>query len=110
MTNRWSVTASLAFLSIALLLAGCGSKQEGTIDGASASVDALYKKNCLSCHGGKLEGRVGPDTNLTKVGGKLSREQIAAQIANGGGTMPGFKQFLNESEISALADWLSTKK
>lgn len=95
-----------AMLTAAALSAGCGAKSASGGSGA----EALYKKQCLSCHGDKLQGRVGPNTNLTKVGDKLSREQIAAQIANGSDNMPGFKNSLSETDIGTLADWLATKK
>ncbi|PYI50742.1 cytochrome c-551 [Paenibacillus flagellatus] len=110
---------------IGALLAGCGSASKdnaGAGAGAGTGTDAgntttvaadaekLYKKSCVSCHGDQLEGRIGPSTNLTKVGGKLSRDQIATQIANGGNGMPGFKGKLNEAEIGSLSDWLAAKK
>lgn len=101
-----------ATLLTAAALAGCGAKDgaDKAANASSSGAEALYKKQCLSCHGDQLQGRVGPSTNLTKVGGKLSREQLVAQIANGGSGMPGFKNTLNETEIGTLADWLAAKK
>ncbi|UUZ90906.1 cytochrome c [Paenibacillus sp. P25] len=81
----------------------------GSGTGASEQVQALYKQTCISCHGGNLEGRVGPATNLQKVGTKLSKEQIAKQIANGGGGMPAFGTKLKPEEVEALAAWLAEK-
>jgi len=93
-------------LSAAVMLTGCGSSSSE----AGGTAEALYKKKCLSCHGEKLEGRIGPPTDLTKVGAKLTRDQIAEQIAKGGRGMPGFSGSLNETEIGTLADWLVEKK
>lgn len=110
----------LLALVCAAALTGCGSGKGQEAGGTPAdgeptaasggNAEALYKKQCISCHGDQLQGRIGPTTNLTKVGGKLSREQIAAQIANGGNGMPGFKGKLNETEIGTLSDWLAAKK
>ncbi|AFC27437.1 cytochrome c class I [Paenibacillus mucilaginosus 3016] len=80
------------------------------MEGASEPVQALYKQRCLSCHGGALEGKVGPSTNLQQVGGRFTKEQIAAQIARGGGGMPGFQDKLSAEEIEGLSAWLAGKK
>jgi cytochrome c551 len=69
---------------------------------------AVFKANCVSCHGVNLEGAVGP--NLQKVGSKLSKDQVAATVTNGKGAMPSFKGKLNDDEISSLATWLADKK
>lgn len=106
-----------AAVAAAALLAGCGGKggessgaNPDTTSAAAGSPEAIYKKQCVSCHGNQLEGRIGPKTNLTQVGARLNRDQIAAQIADGGNGMPGFKKSLSEAEIGALADWLAAKK
>ena len=91
--------------------AGCGGKTDEAASAANGDgAEAIYQKNCLSCHGDKLQGRVGPGTNLTKVGSRLSRDQILSQIADGGRGMPAFKGKLSEQEMAALADWLAEKK
>ena len=118
-------------VSLILTLAACGQKSDSSAGKASTapsapaagttstapsagagSVDALaiYKANCVSCHGADLEGKLGPNSSLQKVGAKKSKDQIAAQIKNGGGGMPGFQGKLKDAEITALADWLATKK
>jgi cytochrome c551 len=113
-----------ASLLILGALAGCGSSPQGqpfgggknentavdAMAGASEQVQSLYKQNCLSCHGGGLEGRVGPKTNLQQVGGRLSKEQIDKQITGGGNGMPAFGTKLKPEETQALADWLAGKK
>ncbi|WP_240419452.1 c-type cytochrome [Paenibacillus periandrae] len=68
----------------------------------------LYKANCISCHGDKLEGTLGP--NLQQVGPRLSKEQIAAKVQNGGGSMPAFKGKLKDADVESLVEWLSIKK
>jgi cytochrome c551 len=71
----------------------------------------LFEKNkCISCHGVDLAGRVGPKTNLQKVGATMTPEQITAQIRDGGGGMPAYQSKLTADEIHLLTDWLSSKK
>ncbi|PZE19814.1 cytochrome c [Paenibacillus xerothermodurans] len=93
----------------------CGGKNQGrtseeAMAGASEQVKTLYTQNCLSCHGGNLEGRVGPPTNLQQVGGRMTKEQISGQIKNGGNGMQPFANKLKPEEIDALAEWLAGKK
>jgi cytochrome c551 len=71
----------------------------------------LFEKNkCISCHGVDLAGRVGPKTNLQKVGSIMTPEQITAQIRDGGGGMPAYQSQLTADEIHSLTDWLRSKK
>lgn len=112
----------VCFLFIALFATGCGSSTETappetTPDqnpapggAVSADVNAIYKQNCLSCHGEDLGGQIPGNTNLQKVGSRLSREEIYNRIHNGGNGMPAFNGRLSEEEINALADWLAAKK
>lgn len=80
--------------------------------GVTANIDAqaVYKQNCISCHGANLEGLLAGKTNLQKVGASLTKDQIVNQIRNGGNGMPPFQSTLKNEEINALADWLATKK
>lgn len=109
-------------------LAACGSQQDngnnqvetpppaGTEDGANNGAEAggeeaetIYRQHCLACHGDNMEGR-GGNTNISKVGSRLSKEEIVSTITNGGNGMPGFGGQLSDQEITTLADWLSEKK
>ncbi|WP_281890215.1 cytochrome c [Paenibacillus sp. YYML68] len=120
----WKLSAACGLLTLALLT-GCTAKEspepfgggktsavtpETAMAGASESVQALYKQNCLSCHAANLEGRMGGKTNLQQVGARLSVEQITTQIAKGGNGMPGYQGRLKPEEIDGLAQWLATKK
>jgi cytochrome c551 len=84
----------------------------GGTGGTAATVDvqSLYKANCVGCHGDNLEGRMGGNTNLTQVGARRTKEEITNRITNGGNGMPAFKGRLKDADITALADWLGTKK
>ncbi|MDF2960403.1 MAG: cytochrome c class [Paenibacillus sp.] len=125
--NKAGVRFTVSLLLVTAL-AGCGSAgknagepfggaknaatggQTDALAKAPEQVQSLYKQNCLSCHGNSLEGRVGPKTNLQKVGGHLTKEQIAKQITSGGNGMPGFGNKLKPEETEALASWLAEKK
>lgn len=125
--NRQTQYMLTAILIVAIgVISGCGSntqnsdkepfaaaKKANTNDalvGAPEQVQSVYKQNCLSCHGGGLEGRVGPKTNLQQVGSRLTKEQIDKQITGGGNGMPAFGTKLKPEETQALVDWLATKR
>lgn len=67
----------------------------------------IYKQSCSACHGQNLEGVVGP--SLSEVGSKYSKDEIAAIIRDGKGSMPP-RLLVGETEISILAEWLSELK
>jgi mono/diheme cytochrome c family protein len=75
---------------------------------SNAKAEALFKDNCMACHGASLEGDFGP--NLTKVGSRKTKEQIIAQITNGGENMPALGKKLDADAIETLAVWLAAKK
>ena len=72
----------------------------------ATAAEGLYKQSCASCHGVDLKGAVGPD--LTKVGSKMTKDQILAQINNGKGAMP--PGLLKGADADAVATWLAAKK
>lgn len=104
---------ALKWLAAAALLAvaaGCGGGKGELLQDAPAEIAALYKARCLNCHGSELQGRVGANTNLQRVGSRMSAAEIAAQIEHGEGVMPGFADSLTKGEIQGLADWLAGKQ
>lgn len=104
---------AVAALAGVLLLAGCGESPNSVsspeLDGPEAVME-VYKSNCLSCHGTDLQGKMGPTTDLTKVGARRTVEQITEQINEGGGGMPSYDSRLTEEEVKGLATWLANKK
>jgi len=118
--NLKRIAAILFSCMIVMSLSACGgasstsppeTNKEGAGTGTTTTkvdAEAVFKANCVSCHGNNLEGAVGP--NLQKVGGKLSKGDIDAVVTNGRGGMPSFKGQLSSEEIAGIADWLSTKK
>jgi cytochrome c551 len=119
-------------VAAALALSGCGTKAEeqkpaaaptttqpaapanatpaSTTPASAANAESLVKANCIACHGDTLDGKGAEKKNLTKVGARLNKDQIAAKITNGGGGMTAFKDKLKDNEISAIAEWLAAKK
>ena len=70
-----------------------------------AAAQAVYKANCLACHGDRLRGGLGPA--LDKIGTTMSKEMIYERIELGGNGMPPFKGRLSEEELANLANWLA---
>jgi mono/diheme cytochrome c family protein len=87
-----------------LILAGCASS--GQEDESQLPPDKIFANHCAVCHGGNLEGAIGP--NLQKVGGRLSSKEIESIIQNGRGNMP--PQQLSDTTRIKLAEWLAAKK
>lgn len=103
------------FLVVALALTGCGAGNSGGDDGGQtaedpaevATAEQLYSNNCASCHGGNLEGAMGPA--LDTIGATLSQDEIADIIENGQGQMPAQTQ-VSSAERDELASWLADQK
>lgn len=94
-------------MGTSLVLAACGGGgDEAGGDKAGADPEKLFNQKCSSCHGGNLEGGVGP--KLSDVGSRLSQEEIESVIANGQGAMP--PKLIEGDDASAVAEWLANKK
>lgn len=100
------------FIALAVGLSACGGgsgkqaeSSPRSISFTNADVEALYKNNCLSCHGEELRGRMGP--NLQQVGAKLAEDEIHDIIRDGKRGMPRFGKKLDEQQIESLAKWLA---
>ncbi|MFD2330614.1 c-type cytochrome [Cohnella sp. GCM10020058] len=110
--RRLRTAAASALIGVLLLTTACGKDKtednaKPTLPAAPADTIALYRSNCISCHGGGLEGTMGPDSDLRSVGSRLTEAQIAAQITNGGQLMPAMNERLTVQEIDKLASWLA---
>ncbi|WP_173915623.1 cytochrome c551 [Halobacillus sp. Marseille-Q1614] len=69
-----------------------------------AAAEQVYEQNCASCHGGDMEGNVGPA--LTDVGSNYSPEEISQIIQEGKGSMPA--QNVQPEEADNVAKWLTS--
>ena len=77
--------------------------------GSPTSAKQLFISNCGSCHTfapAGTTGQIGP--NLDQV--SLTAAQAAAQIRNGGGTMPAFAGTLTLAQIEAVAKFVATQR
>ena len=73
------------------------------LDGSLKDGDALFKTNCVGCHGIKARGLVGP--NLNSITKRLKDEQIINQVT--GGLTPPMPSFEIDSEnMSNLLKYL----
>lgn len=81
--------------------------REGDTVAEVVTPEEIYSVSCASCHGGDLEGAMGPPLNV--VGAKYDVEEIQDIIENGLGTdMPG--GLVKGEEQRLLAEWLAEQK
>jgi cbb3-type cytochrome c oxidase subunit III len=83
-------------------VAGTGAVAAAPTDGKS-----IFTTNCGSCHtlsDAGTTGTVGPNLDDAKP----TKEHVATQVTNGGGAMPPFKGTLDEQQIQAVADYVSS--
>jgi quinoprotein glucose dehydrogenase len=62
-------------------------------------VKGFYTANCMSCHGDKMQGLVGP--SLVNIGQRLPYDEFKTIVLNGRGRMPGITH-VDEQSMSAL--------
>ena len=83
-------------------VAGTGITAEKPTDGKS-----IFTANCGSCHtlaDAGTTGTVGPNLDDTKP----PKELVVQRVTNGQGVMPSFKDSLDEQQIQAVADYVSS--
>lgn len=77
---------------------------------AAFDAKAFYSKNCAGCHGNDGAGGDGilglPNFKDTKWQQRHTDQQFIDAIAKGKGTMPPWKDKLNEGQIKALANYV----
>ncbi len=73
---------------------------------AGRSGQALYQNTCAACHGEDRKGSPPEFPSLVCIGGRMTPEQIARQIHNGGGRMPAFAQF-DDADTKAIIGYLN---
>lgn len=82
--------------------------EEGAKDDESASAEfdaeAVAQQKCIGCHGGDLEGAVGPSLR----GEDKDAKELHEIIKNGKGGMPG--GLIPDENIDAMVDYILTLK
>lgn len=108
MKNKWVIILGISLIT----LTGCA--QDQTQDHSSQEQEQMatgpekvYQENCMSCHGGDLQGGYGP--SLQKIGSKYDAAEITNIIQNGKGSMPALSQ-IPKGDQEKLAKWLAEKK
>jgi cytochrome c6 len=83
-------------------VAGTGVTAEKPTDGKS-----IFTANCGSCHtlaDAGTSGKVGPNLDDAKP----PKDLVVQRVTNGKGVMPSFKDSLDEQQIQAVADYVSS--
>lgn len=84
-------------------VAGTGVTVEKPTDGKS-----IFITSCGSCHtlsDAGTSGNVGPNLDSSKP----ARALVVDRVTNGQGAMPAFSESLDEAQIQAVADYVSSK-
>lgn len=76
---------------------------EVTGDFDAEAARATYETSCISCHGGNLEGAMGPKL----AGSEHSADHILSVIQNGQKTMPAIN--LPAEEAENVAKWIAAQ-
>ena len=95
-----SYVAAVAGLPVKAQPGGGGGEQP--TDGES-----IFIQNCGGCHtlaAAGTTGTVGPNLDDAKP----SKDLVVERVTNGMGAMPPFKDVLNEQQINAVADYVSS--
>jgi len=83
-------------------VAGTGVTAEKPTDGKS-----IFQANCAACHtlaDAGTSGNVGPNLDQAKPPKSL----VLMRVTNGQGAMPSFKGTLDDAQINAVADYVSS--
>ena len=97
--------APVAVLLAALLLTGCGAVGRVT-SGDPSQGKQLFTDKCGSCHtlaDAKSTGTVGPNLDAAHPSAAL----VAERVRDGKGVMPSFAGKLSDTEIAAVAAYVS---
>lgn len=97
----------LSIFTLAFVLYNCagqGNKQAEKTEAPSGY--AIYKKNCVTCHG--ADGRMGLNGAKPLPDSKMSLEERIKHINTGKGAMQPYKGILSEDAIKAVAAYTMT--
>ena len=68
----------------------------------------VFAENCAGCHGADARGANG-GPNLVGNEQAMAPEQVRAQVANGGGGMPAFKDTLSAKQIADVTAYVTER-
>jgi ubiquinol-cytochrome c reductase cytochrome b subunit len=76
---------------------------------AAQGAAVFEQKGCINCHRiAGVGGQRGPD--LTRVGTRLSTDELTWRILNGGRNMPAYGSSLTPQDVSTLVGFLSSRQ
>lgn len=90
----------IVLLSFLVLLGACSSGPSPDATGPE-----LFSQLCATCHGARLEGKVGPPLGPGSPSALLPDDYLVTSIRRGIGTMPSFDH-LSEEQVSRLVSYL----
>lgn len=108
MANRTRVVFSM--LGLVLLAGACAPQEVPAAPSDNPTLvqgQAIYAKNCASCHGGDGKGGIGSRLNGGRVVERYPDEadQIAL-VTDGQRNMPGFGDKISSDEVAAVVAYV----
>lgn len=93
------------FLALLLLVVGCVGRPDDDATGKE-----IYLQLCSNCHGGSLEGAVGPALGPGSDASLQSDEFLRVTIHDGRGRMPSFSSSLTDDQVHRLIEYLRSEQ
>jgi ubiquinol-cytochrome c reductase cytochrome b subunit len=85
------------------------SVKQGLSPTALQGATNFEQRGCINCHRiAGVGGERGPD--LTQVGGRLSANELTTRILSGGRNMPAYGSILSPQDVSALVEFLGSRR
>lgn len=72
----------------------------------NASGEEIYGQLCANCHGGDLDGGIGPPLGPGSTSADLPDEFLETTILRGRGRMPSFSSSLSDSQLDVLVGYI----
>lgn len=116
-TIAGTIAVSVLVVIYASLYAAPSAKRQEESLQKDANANALFVKNCASCHGNygraktfKAKFNHARDLTNTNWQAAISDEHIYSSILKGNGKMPAFGKKLSKPEVAALVTYVRTLK
>ncbi len=101
---------AVSAFALAFLLARAPAAVHASSGDKAAGAAVYHSSGCEYCHGADRLGVTDRGPELSSVGKRRTKDDIAKQIAAGGGGMPSFASSLSRDQIADLVAFLSAKE